>query len=60
MTAANATSVQLPGRSGAVNSPATSADADRVEQKAPTRVLKLARDPGPSAGNPREAPRTRS
>ena len=58
VTAANAARDQLPGRSGAVNRPATRADPRASTQNAPMRTPKLARDPGPSAGNPREAPRT--
>ena len=52
---------QLPGRSGAVNSPATSADAERVDAgRRRPGCRRSPATPGPSAGSPREAPRTRS
>jgi hypothetical protein len=59
VTAAKAASAQLPGSRGAVNRPATRAEPSASTQKAPARAPKLARDPGPAAGNPSEAPRTR-
>jgi hypothetical protein len=57
---ANATRLQFPGRFGAVNSAATNAAPTPSSRKATTLVWKLASEPGPSAGSPREAPRTRS
>ena len=44
--------LQLPGSSGAVNRPATSAAANESIRKAPTRVLKAASEPGPVGGQP--------
>ena len=52
------TTLQLPGPSGAVNAQPISAVPRASTTKPPARLLKGASEPGPEAGNPREAPRS--